>query len=217
MDAAEQWVSLRAYARHRKVALSAVQKAIESGRVTAVRRDGDRLMGINLIEADKQWLANTDPDQAARTKGISDASPGSVPVAGSSATVPPAPASPSREEPAAEPGLPPSAEQGKDFGYLEHRAKREEYQAKQAELDYLEAIGELVPKSELIEAAVRRYRSIRDKLQNIPDRLSAILAAEKEPAAVHAALAKEIKQVLHELSDDARAEAARGAAERLAA
>jgi hypothetical protein len=111
----------------------------------------------------------------------------------------------------------PAEQNGKDFGYLEHRAKREEYQAKQAELDYLEAIGELVPTSELRAAAASRYRAIRDKLLNIPDRLSAILAAEKDPAIVHAALAKEIKQVLHELSDDARAEAARGVAERMAA
>mgnify|MGYP001563191243 FL=1 len=63
----EEWISLRAYARHREVALSAVQKAIESQRVTAVRRDaGGRLSSIEMHEADRQWSANTDPVEAAR-------------------------------------------------------------------------------------------------------------------------------------------------------
>jgi hypothetical protein len=191
-----------------------VQKAIESTRVTAVKREGDRLVAIDLVEADKQWLANTDPDQASRTRGITAAPEGSSPAAGPSTAAEHAPDAPRRDEPAA---MPPPGEQGKDFGYLEARAKREQFQAKQAELDYLEAIGELVPKAELREAASRRYRAIRDKLLNIPDRLAPILAAQTDPARVHTELSKEIKQVLHELSDDARAEAARGATERVAA
>ena len=65
--------------------------------------------------------------------------------------------------------------------------------------------------------AQRSYRTLRDKILNIPDRVAAILAAERDPARVHAALTAELKRVLHELSDDARAEAARGIAERVAA
>lgn len=239
MDAQPQWISLRAYARGRNppVALSAVQKAIDSGRVTAVRRDAKgRLTGIDRVKADQEWLKNTDPDQAARTQGIHPASERGAQLAGPSAAEQLAPASGNRDEPAAQLKLQPQGderaedgplpaggaaaakeENGKDFGYLEARAKREQFQAKQAELDYLEAIGELVPKAELTEAATKRYRAIRDKLLNIPDRLSAILAAEKDPIVVHTTLAKEIKQVLHELSDDARAEAARGVAESVAA
>lgn len=48
-------VSLRAYARHRGVALSAVQKAIESGRIT--KQPSGK---INVRSADAQWAANTD-------------------------------------------------------------------------------------------------------------------------------------------------------------
>lgn len=48
-------VSLRAYARHRKVALSAVQKAIRTGRITIT--EGGK---INIRQADAQWAANTD-------------------------------------------------------------------------------------------------------------------------------------------------------------
>lgn len=214
MGTSENWMGLRAYGRHRGVELSAVQKAISSGRVTAVRRNAaGRLTGIDQIAADVQWLKNTDPVESARTTDTLR------PATNQAAHVAAAGELPLQREDEHRPQdpAPPAAEAGKDFGYLEARAKREQFQAKQAELDYLEAIGELVPKSELIEAATRRYRSIRDKLLNIPDRLAAILAAERDPAVVHAALAKEIKQVLHELSDDARAEAARGVAESVAA
>jgi hypothetical protein len=47
-------VSLRAYARHRQVALSAVQKAIVSGRITKTASGK-----IDVASADRQWLANT--------------------------------------------------------------------------------------------------------------------------------------------------------------
>lgn len=209
MGAAEQWMSLRAYARRREVRLSAVQKAINSGRVTAVRRKGERVVSIDAIAADAQWLAHTDPVESAKTTDTLHARPGAAP-AGELPLERPA-------ERRAEDPAPPAGDAGKDFGYLEARAKREQFQAKQAELDYLEAIGELVPAAELRAAASNRYRAIRDKLLNIPDRLAAILAAQTDPARVHTELTKEIKQVLHELSDDARAEAARGAAERMAA
>lgn len=231
MDAAPKWISLRAYARHRGVALAAVQKAIESGRVTAVRRNAaGRLKGVDQVAADEQWLANTDPVESAKTtdslRAASLAAAAGVLPFGALA----APRAEALAPPAAEAGVssaggaaaPQAAAAdpeavGKDFGYFEARAKREQFQAKQAELQYLEAIGQLVPKAELQQAAFRRYRAIRDKLLNIPDRLGAILAAETDPHRVHSLLGKEIQQVLHELSDDARAEAARGAAERVAA
>jgi hypothetical protein len=216
----QRWMSLRAYARHRGVALSAVQKAIDSGRVTAVRRNAaGRLKGIEAIAADAQWLANTDPVESARTTDTLRPAPGPALNVAPAGELPLGrPGEASGEDPAPPAGgAAASADAGKDFGYLEARAKREGFQAKQAELDYLQAIGELVPTAELRSTASRRYRSIRDKLLGIADRQCALLAAEKDPARVHAALTKEIKQVLHELSDDARAEAARGAAERVAA
>lgn len=51
-------VSLRAYARHRGVSLKAVQKAIESGRITKTP-DGK----INPEQADAEWARNTAPHQ----------------------------------------------------------------------------------------------------------------------------------------------------------
>lgn len=54
-------ISLREYARRHGVTLGAVQKAIASGRVTAVKRnERGFLCGIFEGEANKQWAANTD-------------------------------------------------------------------------------------------------------------------------------------------------------------
>lgn len=62
------WVLLREYARRRNVTLAAVQKAIASGRVTAVKRDSNgRLVGIDAELATQQWATHTDPDLALRT------------------------------------------------------------------------------------------------------------------------------------------------------
>ena len=62
------WISLREYSRRRNVTLGAVQKAIASGRVTAVRRDDKgRLVAIDAELATQQWSTNTDPDLALRT------------------------------------------------------------------------------------------------------------------------------------------------------
>lgn len=66
---AEQWSSLRAYAEHKGVRLSAVQKAIASGRIKpdALRKDRrGRFCGIEWMRADRYWAENTDPDEAAK-------------------------------------------------------------------------------------------------------------------------------------------------------
>ena len=70
----EEWVSLREFARRRGVSLQAVQKAIASGRVTAVRRadagpEGQpgRILGIEVNAATQQWNRNTDPTEAAKS------------------------------------------------------------------------------------------------------------------------------------------------------
>lgn len=52
-------VSIRAYAKHRGVVHGAVQKAIESGRITPLA-DGS----IDIAQADKQWEQNTNANKA---------------------------------------------------------------------------------------------------------------------------------------------------------
>jgi hypothetical protein len=60
-------LSMRAYARRRSVALAAVQKAIESGRIS-LQPDGS----INPEVADRQWEDNTRPvpPSAVAVKGV---------------------------------------------------------------------------------------------------------------------------------------------------
>jgi len=94
--------------------------------------------------------------------------------------------------------------------YRAARAKREGFEAKEAELRYLKAIGALVSASEAREVMSRRYRTLRDKLLNIPERVASVLAAERDPARAHKLLTDEIKRVLQDLSDEARAEISDG-------
>jgi hypothetical protein len=44
-------------------------------------------------------------------------------------------------------------------------------------------------------------RRIREGLLNLPDRLSDILAAERDQAKIHAIISKEIRQILEALTD----------------
>src|SRR4051812_5004703 len=63
----EEWISLREFSRRREVSLGAVQKAIASGRVTAVKRHASgALDAIEYHAATQQWNTNTDVDQAMR-------------------------------------------------------------------------------------------------------------------------------------------------------
>ena len=200
METIENWVSLREFSRNRGVRLAAVQKAIESGRVTAVKRGNTgRLAGIEMNRATLEWNRNTDPDQAARAGNL---------------TLPPtdelqfdSPA-PSTAQP---------ADDAVNASYLASRARRQEIEAKTAELEYAKALGQLVSSEELKRVNGRRYRALRDMLLNIPDRISTVVAAERDPARVHAAMTVELKRVLNELSDDAAAEVAGGVDERVAA
>lgn len=206
----QAFVSLREFARQRGVRLAAVQKAIESGRVTAVRRsESGRLTGIDLIAGTEQWNARTDPTQAARSNTVLGA------PAGASAELPleaglPAAASPDVSTAAPKPG------DEKD-DYYRHRARKEEFAAHQAELDYMKAIGLLVSADEVRQVTERRYRTIRDAVLAVADQEAEILAAEKDPLVVRDRLMRAIKKALHELSDAARAGAAQGAEERVGA
>jgi hypothetical protein len=227
------------YARHRRCSPNAVAKAEHDGRIAeaVVRGERGKFVGIKWDLADQLWSANTDPAEAAKSGktieifGAGQAFSQLNPRSAVGSQRPPALCREIAEtglQPAHAPGDQPSvdaaapADQGPPaadrdpHGYYKARAERERYQAKQAELDYLQAIGELVSRRDLREMSARRYKGIREKFLNLPDRLTPVLAAERDPARVHAELTSEIKRVLNELSDDARAEAARGAAERVA-
>lgn len=229
-----------AYARHRGVFPNAVTAAAKDRiRDACIFEDG-RIIGIRWREADALWAKNTDPGAAEKTRGtafpayharatgagepMSDAAAGEPKGNGANSVERVGPAnvgaggqmdiSGGGQSGSAAPAETPKGDQD---SYLAHRARTEEFRAKHAELDYLEALGRLVPVDQFKQAQHRRYRALRDKLLNIPDRVSTVLAAERDAMQIHHRLTEEIKRVLSELSSDARAdaEAAGGASERV--
>jgi pyruvate/2-oxoglutarate dehydrogenase complex dihydrolipoamide acyltransferase (E2) component len=175
-------MSLRAYARHRGVSLRAVQKAIKSGRITA-REDGR----LDADVADANWARNTAPrPQPSSQPAKPAASPQSAHHHHS-------------DPPRREPTEPVKLESGLE--YAKARAVRETYSARMAKIDFEERTAKLVSSDEVQVAAFNRFRQFRDGMLNIPDRLAAVLAAEKNPRQVHELLVTEIRKALTEFSD----------------
>ncbi len=207
----EDWISLRAYARHRGVALSAVQKAIEAGRVTAVKRKPNgRLHKIEKLGADLQWAANTDPVEAARNGKF--AGPGGDLLASESSNAPTAPADSGATT--APPASSTSAAAREDQAeYLAARAKREGYMAETARLDHLERLGLLVSTAAVEQEMVEIFGQIKAGVLRIADRKAQILAAESDPARVHRILMDEFRTTFDECSRRFAAIAAGGSEE----
>jgi hypothetical protein len=179
----EEWTSLRAYARHRGCALSAVQKAIESRRVTAIREENGRITGIEKNAADLQWGLNTDPIEAERN--------------GKLQTSPPAPAS-LPAQPAGEkcPGSTnPSA-----GDFLAARTKEAALRGQLLELDRLERMEELLPRSVVQREFSEIFSQLKTAVFHIPDRKAQALAAEMDPTRIHRLLSEELRMVFDEFS-----------------
>lgn len=94
-------------------------------------------------------------------------------------------------------GLPDDAIPGLDVS----RERREHYQAELAKLEVDVKRKDLVPADMVRREAFALARSVRDALFNIADRLSAQLAAENDPAAVHLVITAEVEQALERLCD----------------
>lgn len=180
-------MSLRAYAKHRGVSLRAVQKALKSGRI-APRGDGR----LDADVADADWARNTAPRPQPSSQPAQPAA--SAQSAHHHHSDPPHSNPPRRET-----SDPPKLESGLE--YSKARAVRESYMARLAKIDFEERTAKLVSSDEVSVAAFNRFRQFRDGMLNIPDRLAAVLAAEKNPRQVHELLATEIRKALTEFSD----------------
>jgi hypothetical protein len=86
--------------------------------------------------------------------------------------------------------------------YSRARAVRENYLARMSKLDFEERSSKLVSRDEVQVAAFNKFRTFRDGMLNLPDRLAAVLAAESDSAKVHELLATEIRKALLEFADD---------------
>jgi hypothetical protein len=171
-------MSMRQYAKHRGVALSAVQKAVKAGRIAKLP-DGH----IDSEAADAGWKQNTRTYAPAVTRRAK-------PERG------PEPEEVRRTEPEEESQSSSGASQ-----YTKARAVREHYQARLTKLDYEERSGDLVRKAEVQVAAFNHYRRYRDHMLNIPDRVAAMVAAEADAAKCHEIIASEIRRILNDFAD----------------
>lgn len=172
-------LSANAYARYRNVSHVAVLKAIKSGRIT---RDADNL--IDVEKADASWPRNTNPAQQRGRHAAAEQS--SAPE--------------QTTEKSSEAALPPAQAGGPS--YAQSRAVREAYNARLAKLDYEERTGALVRIDTVKVAWFRILRVLRDRTMNLPDRLAPILASETDPKIVRSLLEEELRQILHDASED---------------
>ncbi len=83
-----------------------------------------------------------------------------------------------------------------DLTIKQAKALKEQYQAKLAELVYKEKAGEFIKEKGVRDANENIYRVFRDRMLNIPNRISAILAAEESQEKVFELLDKEIKRAI---------------------
>src|SRR5258705_13404441 len=169
-------MSLRAYARHRGVSLRAVQKALKSGRISA-REDGR----LDADVSDTNWARNTAPRPQF---GVQSANKLAATTVAAPTTAPERAHHHSDTHPLVrQSSEPPRLESGLE--YSKARAVRESYLARLAKIDFEERTEKLVSRDEMQVAAFNRYRTFRDGMLNIPDRLAAVLAAETDPRQVH--------------------------------
>ena len=84
--------------------------------------------------------------------------------------------------------------------YQTSRAIREAYAARLAKLEYEERTAKLISSDEVEMRTFNLARRLRDRMQTLPRRLAAALAAEQDPRVIEQRLDDEIRQALEELS-----------------
>ena len=168
-------LSLRAYARHRGVALSAVQKAIATGRIHP-EPDGS----IDPIKADAQWDRHTRAAQPTTPKAST-----------SRASAPPPQASQTSDD-------------TRGVDYHKARAVRETYAARLAKLDFEERSAKLISKDEADTEFFTLARQLRDRIQQIPRKVApeivALVVASPDVRGVTDILDVAIREALEDLS-----------------
>lgn len=80
------------------------------------------------------------------------------------------------------------------------KASREHWMAQQAQLDYEQALGKLIPRDEVRRRTFALARKTRDAMMAIPERVAAILAATKDEREVLDLLNREIASVCEDLA-----------------
>jgi hypothetical protein len=85
--------------------------------------------------------------------------------------------------------------------YAQAKAYRESFEARKKELDFNLKKGTLIEREEVEKAAFEAARITRESIMNVPDRISADLAAETDPGRVRSMLHDALAQALASLTD----------------
>lgn len=192
MASEARYLSRSEFAKLRGCAASYVTKLGHQGRL--VMDDSGKLVDVAATIA---LLDRTDdPARGGDRTGKAVASPGaSAPLAGASAAPAPDDAV-----------IPPAAGQASAApttdGVYKVAATRERIaKARLAELELAEKAGNLVRRDEVEAAIFGMARQAMEVLDAIADRLSTQLAAESDPARVHALISADIRQVKQQIAE----------------
>lgn len=171
-------MSIRAYAQHRGVSHEAVRKAIAAGRIHK-EADGS----IDPAKADAQWQQHTRPAPPFTPKGVA------TPVATS--------------RPSTAPPTPSAGDEARGVDYHKARAVRETYAARLAKLEFEERSDKLVSKDEVDAKVFTLARQLRDRMQQIPNKVApeivALVVDKPDVRGVADLIHRAIHQALEEL------------------
>lgn len=203
--ATDEGLSVRAYARHRGVSHTAVQRAIARGRLS--RSLGKNAAGewriVNVELADQEFDANGDLTRAPaviKEREAARHTGGTPPVP----PVPPAPDSDNEDEPSTD-GDPGSVPTG-TMTLAEAAAQEKAWKARLAELQYREKTGELVDARAVEMKTVEVFTRCRTKLLGVPSKLKTRLP-HLTPADLRA-IDAELRAALEELATPDQAQGA---------
>ena len=164
-------VSQRAYARLRGVALSAVQKAIATKRITP-NPDGS----IDPERANQEWERNTFAGKTLHQATRPQVAPRSAPAPSRGGA-----SMPSQPDVSSDPVA----------AYLRARAVTETFKAKTAQLEFEERAGKLIQATKAGEYAAHWSAIIGDALSAFADRVTPLVAAANSEAEIHRILTGE--------------------------
>lgn len=90
--------------------------------------------------------------------------------------------------------------EGKNVGYQQARAMKENYNALQAKIAYQKEVGQLLVANEVKMAVADGDTIIRNRLESLPDMLAPQLAAETDEQKIRSMLMDHIESLLSDLS-----------------
>jgi hypothetical protein len=161
-------------ARELGITRQAVSKAEKAGRISRAA-NGD----FDLDAAKIQYRLHTDPEQQLRSLQQERSAPAGVAVL-----------------------EPPVLQfEGDAKALVAAKARREAAEAQIAELELAEKRGEIILNADHKRVIFALCRSICDALMPLADRMAPLVAAESDPAKVHAIITGEVRQVLMTLRD----------------